>query len=338
MVTKHLKSADLRGKVIDSHVHLGISVKSYASMEFPYAQSLEDHYYRQLCGGVDASIVFPYAPDLYFDPQALVRRGECVPGNPPISPTPYGIENRMVIREIFEYFPELAQRFIPFISFDPGRAVEDQIQAALELERQWPIYGIKIVPVLCQSPVTCLLKEGLPIIEFARERNLPILLHTTPDSSERYSYTPMTFEVVEQNLDVRFCLAHCIGFSRAHLDRANELPNVFVDTAALKIQAQLMHEDCESVPDHEKRFPTNYADHKSVMMDLMRAYPNTLIWGSDAPAYSYFCHRKQGEDYYVDFKLKARYEDEVAALDALPADLRTQASNTNTLRFLFGEE
>jgi hypothetical protein len=62
-----------------------------------------------------------------------------------------------------------------------------------------------------------------------------------------------------------------------------------------------------------------------------------MLWGSDSPWYTFICRRKQGEGSYLEFRLKARYEDEKAALDALSDDLRVRACNSNTLRFLFGE-
>ncbi len=334
-MTPHLTREALQGKVIDSHAHLGVSVKAYASLEYPYAQSLEDLYYRQRAGGVDVNVVFPFTPDLFFDPRALIR-GECVPAQPPLSPAPYALENRLLLREVFNYFPELAARFLPFISIDPGRLVAEQLDELHALEAEFPIYGIKIVPVFCQSPVTNLLAEGRPFLDFARTRNLPLLLHTTADPRETYSTAALAFQVIDANPDLRFCLAHCIGFHRGFLDRAAALPNVFVDTAAMKIQVQLAHEGSEIMAAGDDRFPADYADHTRVMQALATAYPDTLIWGSDAPAYSYIARRKQGEGHYLDFRLKAGYDDEVAALHALPVGLRRRVSNENTLRWLFG--
>ena len=335
-MTKHLDRSALQGKVIDAHSHLGISQRAYASMEYPYAQSIEDLYYRQRAGGVDVNIVFPYAPDLYFEPHAQLQ-GNCVPGNPPISAVPYEIENRMLMREIFTFFPEISHQFIPFVAVDPGREIAGQLDALHALEDEFPIYGVKVLPVFCQSPVTCLLEAGRPLLDFARERNLPVLLHTTADKREAYSRAELAFPVIEANPDLRFCLAHCIGFDRVYLERAAALPNVFVDTAALKIQVQMAYEGHEIMAQGDEQFPADYADYRAVMQALAAAYPDTMLWGSDAPAYTYITRRKQGEGHYVTFNLKATYEDEVAALTALPTDLQRQVGNTNTLRFLFGD-
>jgi len=336
MAEKHLDKAALQGKTIDAHAHLGFSLRAFASLGYPYAQSLEDLYYRQRACGVDVNIVFPFTPDLYFEPHA-VAQGNCLPDPAPISPVPYGLENRMVLREVFGFFPELSHRFLPFLSVDPGRAIAEQVADLTALADEYPIYGLKLVPVFCQSPVTALLEEGKPLLDFARARNLPVLLHTTTDPHEEYSRVDLTFQVVEANPDLRFCLAHCIGFHRGWLDRAAILPNVFVDTAALKIQVQSVFEGNELMATGDDLFPADYADHTAVMRALSEAYPDTLLWGTDSPAYTYMIRRKQAEDYYVTFNLKGSYEDEVAALNALSDDLRRQVCNTNTLRFVFGE-
>jgi len=86
------------------------------------------------------------------------------------------------------------------------------------------------------------------------------------------------------------------------------------------------------------RFESDYTDHRRVLADLAEAYPDTLIWGSDSPAYSYICRRKQAEGHWLDFRLKGTYEDEVAALEALPAPLRQQVGSVNALSFIFGTE
>ena len=88
--------AGLAGKVIDCHSHLGVSLKAYASAEYPYAQTAEGLYYRQLAGGVDVNVVFPFSADLHFDPARLVE-GEMVPAERPVSPVPYTAENRLLM-------------------------------------------------------------------------------------------------------------------------------------------------------------------------------------------------------------------------------------------------
>jgi predicted TIM-barrel fold metal-dependent hydrolase len=333
---RRLDHAALTDCVIDGHAHLGISPRAYTALEYPYGQSVEDLDYRLRGNGIDAAIVFPLCADLYFDPHAH-QHGVCRPGNPPLSPVPYGLENRMLLREVFTIFADLPRRYLPFLSADPGRCIPEQVADLTALADEYPVYGLKIVPVFCQSPVTALLEEGRPLLDFTRERKLPILLHTTADPDESYSTAALAFRVIEANPDLRFCLAHCIGFHRGYLERAAALPNVFVDTAALKIQVQLAEENSRIIAPVAARFPAEYRDHRAVMHALAAAFPDMMIWGSDAPAYTYISRRQQADGYFIDFNLRARYEDEVAALDALPTELRRRVCNENTLCFVFGD-
>ncbi len=336
MAIRRMAPSDLEGKTIDVHSHVGVSLKSYACLEYPYAQTIEGLYYRQLACHVDVNVVFPFSPDLHFDLHRLTE-GTATPDAHPLSPAPYVKENRLLMQEVFHWCPELQHRFLPFVSVDPGRNVAAQVAELERLEREFPIYGIKILPVFCQTPVTKLLDEGQPILEFARKRNLPFLLHTTCDLREEYSNAKLAFEVIEQNRDLRFCLAHCIGFDRDFLDRAASLGNVWVDTSAMKIQVDLV---LQGILDFlgEKLFEADYSDYRSVMLKLAGAYPQMMLWGTDSPAYSYIVRRRQGqgEKDFLDFRLKGTYEQEVAALDFLPPSLRQAACNGNTLRFLFG--
>lgn len=336
MAIDRMKPADLAGKTIDVHSHLGVSLKSYACLEYPYAQSVEGLYYRQLAGGVDVNVVFPFSPDLHFDLHRLME-GTVTPDTRPVSSSPYAKENRLLMQEVFTWCPELQHRFLPFVSADPGRNVPAQIAELEELATEFPIYGIKILPVFCQTPVVELLDEGRPILEFARSRDIPFLFHTTCDLREGYSNAKLAFEVIEQNPDLRFCLAHCIGFDREYLDHAASLGNVWVDTSAMKIQVDLVAQGKFDFLG-ARRFDADYSDYRRVMRSLVDAYPQIILWGSDSPAYTYIVRRRNGpgESDFLDFRLKGSYEQEVAGLDTLPPALRMAACNGNTLRFLFG--
>jgi len=335
MVEKHVTIDALRGKVIDCHSHVGLSLKNYACREYPYAQTIEGLYYRQRAGGVDVNIVFPASGSLFFDP-ACFAKGEMRPAKNPLSPTPYTIENEMMMLEVFEFNPEHQERFLPFVMVDPGRDIAGQLQRLGELEKRFAVYGVKIAPVDCQSKITSLLDEGRPLVDYAAQRDLPLLLHTTADPLEQYSHAADCFRVIDQNPHLRFCLAHCIGFHAEYLERADEMPNVWVDSSALKIQAQCALENNRIIAAEVDRFEGDYSDHTKILGALAARYPDTIMWGTDSPWYTFICHRKQGEGTHLEFRLKAHYEDEIAALDSLPAGARRRACNTNVLKFLFG--
>ncbi len=333
MVKKHIRPADLLDKMVDVHSHVGIQIREAAQIAFPYCSSIEDLYYRQKANGVDVSVVFPISPAFFFDITMFMETGRLVPADRPLSKAPYERENRLLLNEVFVFCSELQDRFLPFISIDPGRKVREQIEVLRELEREFPIYGVKIVPILCQSKVSELLGEGEVFLEFFAERNWPMLLHASTDPTDEFSSAADTFRVIERHPELRYCLAHCLGFHREFLEQANALPNVWVDTAALKIQVELVRETGRyKTPE---MVDLDYFDHTRVMQELVERFPRTIVWGSDSPYHSYITRRLQGEGVYSDFRLKGTYEQEKAALDALTPEQRRQIS-LNAGQFLFG--
>ena len=279
--------------------------------------------------------MFPLSGDLYYDPERLMA-GEKVPARRPVSPAPYALENRLLMREVYEWCPELAGRFLPFVSADPGRAVAKQVAGLAELAAEYPVYGIKINPVDCQSRADELLGRGAPVLDFAEARGLPLLFHVTTLPGEDYSQAADVFRIIEARPRLRFCLAHCLIFHRAFLERADAAPNVWVDTAALKIQVDLVRGAMDAGLARSQLVEADYDDYRQVMRTLCERFPKTMLWGSDSPAYAYICRRKQGEGQYEEFNYKGTYMDEVAALNSLGPKLRAQVCNTNTLAFLFG--
>jgi predicted TIM-barrel fold metal-dependent hydrolase len=259
-----------------------------------------------------------------------------VPASPPLSEAPYALENRLVMQEVFLFCPEWSDHFLPFVSMDPGRAIGGQIAALDLLTEEYPLYGVKISPIFCQSPITALLSEGRPLVEWAAERNLGFLLHISADPDEAYSQVRTTFDLTQEFPEVRFCLAHCAAFDKRVLEASSAAPNVWVDTAALKIQVQAALENNPAMAAPADRFESDYTDHRRVLADLAEAYPDTIVWGSDSPAYSYICRRKQAEGHWLDFRLKGSYEDEVAALDSLNSELRQRVGGESALDFIFG--
>ena len=335
MSSKHIGKSDLTGKVVDVHAHVGINIKAFAETGFPYCSCIEDLYYRQTANGVDCSVVFPITPEFFFDIPHYVETGKLTAAVRPLSEAPYVQENRMLLYDVFRFCPERASHFLPFVSVDPGRKIPEQLAGLRELEQQFPIYGFKIHPTLCQTKVSKLLEEGEVFLDFARERNWPILFHADADPKEEFSGGEDTFRVVEKHPEIRYCLAHCMIFHRGYLERANALPNVWIDTAALKIQVQTVYEKHPSVPTAADLIDCDYSDHLKVMQALVQRYPRPIVWGSDAPYHSYITRRLAAEGLYYEFRLKGTYEQEKAALDVLSPEKRQQLG-VNALDFIFG--
>jgi predicted TIM-barrel fold metal-dependent hydrolase len=330
-IKKHLRREDLAGKVIDAHSHIGIALREAAQINFPYCSSAEDLAYRQKANGVDFGVVFPISPALYYDLPTIIETGELRPAARPISRVPYERENRLLLTDVFTFCPEHSRRFLPFISVDPGRLIEEQIASLEELEQEFPSYGVKIHPLMCQSKALALLDVGAALLEFFAARNWPILFHASTDPTDPISQAADILTVIERNPELRFCMAHCVGCHRESLERAASLPNAYVDTAALKIQVDLFRAEKSAA-----MLDLDYSDYVRVFQELVERYPTTMLWASDAPYHSYITRRLQGGGVYREFRLKGTYEQEKEAWDALSPAQRDQVS-ANTVRFLFGD-
>src|SRR3954453_3016583 len=102
--------------IIDCHTHVGADVMFYLRGDFPYAQHLVAMTDEGGALGVDRWIVFPFVINLSLDIPAL-RRGEIVYGG--LEKVPYAFENRRLMKEIYELFPEQGKRCLPFAMLDP---------------------------------------------------------------------------------------------------------------------------------------------------------------------------------------------------------------------------
>lgn len=320
MHDKRKTRQELEGKIIDVHSHVGIHAGMYENLDYPCCQSIEGLYYRQLAGGVDVNVVFPW--------------GSC-----PAGKFPYDIDNRRLMKEVYEFCPEISERFLPFICFDTANQVTQQISAAKTLTAKYPLYGIKINPVDRKVHVKTLLSEGRAILDFASEANLPMLFHAAPASLDEYSSTEDILDIAEKFPSLRFCLAHSLLFCKDLLDRTNPLPNVWVDTAALKIQVDLVRDLVKTGKlDKNLLIDANFNDHCDVLKKLVAAYPDKIIWGTDSPAYTFMTCRQQADGEFFNFRLHGRYEDEIIALRCLNSSAAKLAANKNTLDFIFEKD
>src|SRR3954470_574023 len=93
--------------IIDCHNHVGADLMFYLRGDFPYAQHLVAMTDEGGALGVDRWIVFPFVINLSLDITAL-RRGEIVYGG--LERVPYAFENRRLLKEIYELFPEQGRR------------------------------------------------------------------------------------------------------------------------------------------------------------------------------------------------------------------------------------
>ena len=244
---------------------------------------------------------------------------------------PYAAENRRLLKEIYTYFPKLAQRTIPFANIDPSRMVQEQLQVLKELKVEYGFAGLKIQPFVVRAPILTLLEEGSPFVEFAREHNLPFLIHSSVGPSDIYSQCSDILTVAENNPDIRFCLAHNRRFDLASLEKVEALNNAWFDCSAHRIHCELAVQNSTGVAPVGKRFVSDYTNPTQVLADLAERFPTKLMWGTDSPAHSY-ASAFGG----VNLELWSSYDEEVVCLNALSKELRAKVGWENTVRFLTG--
>src|SRR5262245_10998539 len=113
--------------VIDCHNHIGVDLLFYLRCEFPYGQDLRGMVREGGDLGINRCIVFPMVSNLSLNFERL-REGKIeFPGG--FERVPYAFENRRMLQEIYELFPDLGRLTLPFVMLDPmrepaGQAVE----------------------------------------------------------------------------------------------------------------------------------------------------------------------------------------------------------------------
>lgn len=307
---------------IDNHVHIGVDPLFYVNGWSPYALDVPRLLAEGADTGIDRWIVFPFVSYLGLDFAAL-RRGEIKTG--PESEVPYTFENRRLLEEIARQNEENGKKLLPFLMADPGRFQNEQVREWESVIKNHRVFGLKIQATIIRSPITALLEKGGIMLDFAEEHNLPVLIHSSIAPDDAWSQCADILRIAEARPDLRFILAHSCRFHRPSLDRVAELPNTWFDCSAHIIHCECAVRGLSTVAVPGERFDSDYASPARVLQDLAEAYPNKLIWGSDAPFYSY-------ED--AGIQLRSTYRAEVDVLESLPPEKLELAASRNTLAWL----
>lgn len=313
--------------LIDCHNHIGADLFFYLNGCYPYGQDLVALTTEGARHGVTHWVVFPMVAHSWFDINAM-RGGKLIPGGP--GKVPYAFENERMLREMYQQFPDLGRRTIPFAMLDPMREPAAQVAKLRELLREFPFHGLKIQGTMTQSHVTALLKEGRCFIDFAEENNLPFLIHSSVVKTDPWSQAEDILRVAESAPYVRFCLAHSCRFDRVCLDRVAALPNAWFDCSAHRIHCKAAAAGMGFLAEPGRRFATDYRDPKIALRDLAATYPKKLIWGSDTPFQSFVAE----EETAGLISLRSTYEEEIDCVRSLPSDVQARIGCQNLLDFL----
>lgn len=313
--------------LIDCHNHIGAEIMMYLAGNFPYGQHLTTLTSDARANGINRCIVFPMVAHLALDLNAMRREEVVFPGG--LEDVPYAWENRRMMQEIYDLFPEEGRDIIPFVMIDPARRAEQQAKALRQLRQEYAFYGIKMQTTIIQSPVKSLLAQGHVFLELAEEWDLPMLIHSSVLPADIWAQASDILDVAETAPNVRFCVAHSLRFDKEQLDRLAQMPNCWFDCSAHRIHCQLAAQDSPVVAPTERRFSSDYTDPTRVLRDLAEAYPDKLMWGTDSPYYSWVAITGG-----VRYSLLSSYAEEVECLKALPGELQQRVGETNTLNCL----
>ena len=313
--------------IIDCHNHIGADMLFYLHGDFPYAQQLVDMTRVGGSLGITHWVVFPFVSYAAMDVTKF-RSGEVGFGNG-LETVPYAFENRRMLEECYQLFPEEGRKTLPFVMVDPMRNTDVQAAELVKLRAEYRIHGIKIQSTIIQADIKRLAHEGQVFIDLAREWDVPFLIHSSVAKDDLWAQAHDILDLVEANPDIRFCAAHSCRFDKECLDRVQALPNAWFDNSAHCIHCVGAVGDLPYIAPKSRRFDSDYSDPARVIADLAAAYPDKFMWGSDSPFYSYAA-AISGEV----VKLISTYEREVNALKAAGEPVVRRIAATNTLNYL----
>ncbi len=312
--------------IIDCHNHVGADIMFYLRGDFPYAQHLVTMTSEGRALGVDRWVVFPFVINLSLKIEAL-RRGEIEYGG--LEKVPYAFENRRLLFEINELFPEQGKHCLPFVMLDPMREQAGQIAELRKLRGEYKFYGLKLQTTMLQSFIQTLGEEGRGFIELAAEWDIPFLIHSSVGPDDPWAQASDILDLAEKFPHVRFCLAHSCRYDRECLDRVNALPNTWFDCSAHCIHCDGALEDLPYIAERSRRFDSDFTNPARVIADLAAAYPSKFMWGSDSPYYSYVAMLGSKR-----IALISTYEREVSALKAQPLEVLERIADKNIRAWL----
>src|SRR5688572_9187654 len=113
--------------IIDCHNHVGVELMMYLRGYFPYCQHLVDLVDKGRSVGVTRWVVFPFLTSLAAN-LSEARKGN-IEYSYELEQVPYAWENRRLMQEIYESFPEEGAQTIPFVIVDPTRETGAQSDA-----------------------------------------------------------------------------------------------------------------------------------------------------------------------------------------------------------------
>jgi predicted TIM-barrel fold metal-dependent hydrolase len=305
----------------DVHTHVGLDQSFLLRGWWPYASTSADLLEKMDANGIAKAVCFPFGVPSAFDPYAFADDDQIklLPGR-----VPFDRENIALLNEVDRIDKD--GRLHVLAMFDPSRQVATQVKNLEPLVGR--MTGLKLQGTLLQSPVTDLLTGGRPLMDFADQHNLPVLIHTAICANDVWAQPADCLKVAEAFPRVRFNLAHSHRFHEPTLREAAARQNVWVDCSAHIVHCRGALQDAAHVAKPTERVKANYADPTDVLAAVYDLIGDTYLWGTDNPYHSW-CDDTMAE--------LCSYKAEADAFHALPDATKRSMGHDAPRAWLFGE-
>lgn len=283
------------------------------------AQSVEDLVLKARLSGIAKVITFPFPSTGYYNTRELVTRNQKIPSGQ--QDFPYQVENLALIKGCENTdFPVL-----PFMAIDPSNHVHEQVESLRQIYEKRKFYGLKLHTLATGVSADKLI--GSEIVEFAQEKNVPVLIHS--GLGDEYSHPGNIVKLAKYSPDLRVCVAHLGWLDSDTIKEVAKSDNLFIDTCPfLQI--------CNRVRKGSKMiYNPNLVDPYKPAESMYRYYnllKDSLIWGTDEPWTK--CISARGN-----ISSNHTYGDEarvISGLFQISPQAATDITSRNTERFIFG--
>lgn len=280
---------------------------------------MDDLVIKAKLSGVSRVVTFPFPSTSYYDIRRMVLTNERIPSG--LQDFPYQVENMALLKGCENNeFP-----ILPFMAIDPSNHVREQVEGLRQIYDKRKIFGLKLHTLATGITADKLL--GSELIDFAQEKNIPILIHS--GLGDEYSHPKNIVKLAKLSPSVRICVAHLAWLDEETIKEVAKSDNMFIDTCPFLQICNRVRKESKMV------FSPNLIDPDKPAESMLRYYKllkNNLVWGTDEPWTKCISTRGNVSSNHT-------YGDEaevIANLFQISPQSAIDIASRNTERFLFG--
>ncbi len=305
---------------IDCHTHSGgVDLYNLYTGDLPMAQSVDDLVLKARSSGISKVVTFPFPTTGYYNVHELVTRNVRIPSGQ--QDFPYQVENMALIKGCENSDLPL----LPFMAIDPSNHIQEQVDSLRQNYKKRKFYGLKLHTLATGSTADKLI--GSEIVEFAQEKNIPIIIHS--GLGDEHSHPQNIVKLAKQSPNLRVCVAHLAWLDEDTIKNVAKTNNVFIDTCPFLQICNRVRKGSKMV------FSPNLIDPNKPAESLFNYYKllkNNLIWGTDEPWTKCISARGNVSSNHT-------YGDEaqvISDLFQISPQAALDITSRNTERFIFG--